>query len=186
MPFPGVPCTSHPLCWYSAFFPECFSSSPSPLPCHGHAPAGWVSVSFFPLNWSRALYTSATNNKYCINAWLNKAPKLCFPKHLLWQQGMVFLKTVSTDQQHVPRADGHSSCSCTQMLSLLQTIVSFSVFAALCPRPWLCWCPRQHFHSVLNADQTWVYLEHDNLYQAFLPQLGYLCGSTTACCYWLC
>lgn len=151
-----------------------------------HAPAGWVSISLFPLNWSTALYTTATNNEYCTSAWLNKVRELCSPKHLLWKQGLVFLKTVSTDQQHVPPADGHSCCSCTQMLSLPQTIVWFSVFAALFSHPWLCWCPRQHFYSVLNADQTWVCLEHDHLYPTFLPQFGYLCGSSAVCYCSLC
>lgn len=142
-------------------------------------------ISFFPLNWSTALHTTATNNKYCTSAWLNKAPEL-FSQASAMKQGLVLLKTVITDQQHVPPADGHSSCSCTQMPSLPQTIVQFSVFAALSPRPWLCWCPRQHSHSVLNADQTWVCLECAHLYPTFLLQLGYLCGSSAVCCYSLC
>lgn len=156
--FPWNSLYSHPLCCCTAFFPKYFSPLPGLLPCEGH-----VSIlqeaeclyGFF-LNWSTALYVTAINSKYlykcCTCAWLNKVTELFFLPGSWYESKGCSLTKQSADQQHVPPADSHSSCSLLGC-SLSQSHC-LSVFAALGPHPWPCWYPRWHFCSVLDADQT--------------------------------
>lgn len=179
-------------------FPLLPASCPAWVICV-HAPAGWVSVFFsffFSLNWSTALYVTAINSKYlykcCTCAWLNKVTALFFPSRLLRKQGFVFLKTVTTDQQHVPPADSHSSCSLLGC-SVYPKPLSHPVFLL----PWvhapdfadarddisiLCWMLTKH-DFVLNSI---IHAPHFFPSWAAAGVTQYLSGSSAGCYSLLC
>lgn len=174
-------------------FPLLPASCPARVICV-RAPAAEFLYSFFFLNWSTALYVTATNNKYlykcCTCAWLNKVTALFFPKLPLWNQGLVFLKTVATDLQHIPPADSHSSCSLLGC-SVYPKPLSHSVFLL----PWV------HVPEFADARDDisvlcWMLTKHDFVLIIHAPHFfpswaaesvtRYLSGSSAVCYYSLC